>query len=124
MLVRSVAKNKDGQRYFVFGRGLTSYKSGQNAIMQDVEASLLEFENDCYWALDSGIDWRTRLGYSGQKKLLDNDVYNTISERYGVLNIEDFETLYDSETRNYIVKCNIYTIYSENAINFTFSKGV
>lgn len=124
MLVRSVTKNKDDQRYFVFGRGLTSYKTGQSAIMQDVEASLLEFENDCYWALDSGIDWKTRLGYTGQKDLLDNDIYNTINNRYGILNIEDFEATFDSETRNYIVKCSIYTIYSENAINFTFSKGV
>lgn len=124
MLVRSVAKNNYGQRYFVFGRGLTSYKTGQSAIMQDVEASLLEFENDCYWALDSGIDWKTRLGYHTQKNLLDEDIQNTIQDRYGVLGIENFSSNFDTETRNYIAQCEIYTIYSENAINFTFSKGV
>lgn len=123
MLLRAVLNNQESSsRTWVFGRGYSSYKSGQSAVAQDIKSSLLEFENDCYWALQNGIDWQTRLGYHNQKDLLDEDILSTIQERSDVLSVEDFESqVFD---RTYLAQCKIYSIYSENPINFTFNQGV
>lgn len=123
MLVRAIENSADmSSRAWVFGRGYNSYKSGKYATEQDVKSALLEFENDCYFALDSGIDWLTRLGFTGQKDLLDTDIVEIISNREGVLNVQNFESTV--EYRFYSATCEIYTIYSETPINFNFSRGV
>ncbi len=123
MLVRIISNNQDSSsRTWVFGRGYSSYKSGQSAIEQDVKSALLEFENNCYWALQNGIDWLTRLGYHNQKEALDNDIIETIQSRDGVISIENFES--QAIDREYFFQCQIYTIYSENPILFNFNQGV
>lgn len=122
MLVRSIENNQDSSsRTWVFGQGYSSYKSGQIAIEQDVKSALLEFENDCYWALQNGIDWLTRLGYHNQKDALDNDIIEIIQNREGIISIENFES--QVIDRAYFFRCTIYTIYSENPILFTFNQG-
>ena len=123
MLVRAISNNEDmSSRNWVFGRGYNSYKGEKYAVEQDVKSALLEFENDCYFALNNGIDWLTRLGFTGQKELLDNDIQNVIINREGVLEIQNFNST--NEYRNYTATCDIYTIYSETPINFSFTKGI
>lgn len=123
MLVRAILNNQDSSsRNWVFGRGYSSYKSGQSAVAQDIKSALLEFENDCYWALQNGIDWLTRLGFHNQKEALDNDVINTIQSRSGVIAVQNFES--QVIDRNYFAQCQVISIYSENPINFSFNQGV
>lgn len=123
MLVRAISNNQDSSsRNWVFGRGYSSYKSGQSAVAQDIKSALLEFENDCYWALQNGIDWLTRLGFHNQKEALDNDVINTIQSRSGVIAVQNFES--QVIDRNYFAQCQVISIYSENPINFSFNQGV
>lgn len=122
MIVRTakkIANAESGLYDWVFMRGYSAYKTEQNAIMQDIETALYEFQNDCYWALDNGIDWLTRLGYHNQKKLLDNDVQNTINNRYGVLQLSDFQS--NVIGREYSCKCNVYTIYSTESIPVNYT---
>ncbi len=123
MLIRAISNNQDSSsRNWVFGRGYSSYKSGQSAVAQDIKSALLEFENDCYWALQNGIDWLTRLGFHNQKEALDNDVINTIQSRSGVIAVQNFES--QVIDRSYSVQCQVISIYSENPINFSFNQGV
>lgn len=123
MLVRTISNNQDSSsRNWVFGRGYSSYKSGQSAVAQDIKSALLEFENDCYWALQNGIDWLTRLGFHNQKEALDNDVINTIQNRSGVIAVQNFES--QVIDRSYFAQCQVISIYSENPINFSFNQGV
>lgn len=123
MLVRAISNNQDSSsRNWVFGRGYSSYKSGQSAVAQDIKSALLEFENDCYWALQNGIDWLTRLGFHNQKEALDNDVINTIQSRSGVIAVQNFES--QAIDRSYFAQCQVISIYSENPINFSFNQGV
>lgn len=123
MLVRTIKNNQDmSKRTWVFCRGYSAYKTKQNAIEQDIKSALLEFQNDCYWALQNGIDWLTRLGSKNQKELLDNDIQEIIQNRYGVLSIQDFQsTVID---RAYSSFCNVYTVFSENPIAFNFSNSI
>lgn len=123
MIVRAVKNNKDmAKRVWVFCRGTSAYKTSQNATEQIVKSSLLEFKNDCYWALNSGIDWVTRLGYKNQKDLLDADIKETILNCWGVLNLQDFQS--SVLERAYSCSCDVYTIFSEDALKFTFSNSI
>ena len=119
MLIRAVHKDNENHKEWVFCRGLSAYKTGQKAIEQDIETALYEFTNDCYFALNNGINWLVRLGYHNQKELLDSDIYNTIENRYGVLSISYFTS--NVYNRAYQCNCKVYTIFSEDFIDLNFS---
>lgn len=119
MIVRATKKIADGRYEWDFGHSLTSYKKEKYQIEQDITSALLEFTDDAFWALDHGIDWKTRLGSRNQKELLDKDIFNIISNRFGVLSVTNFES--QVIERNYICQCDVYTIYSDEAINYTFT---
>lgn len=123
MIVRAIKNNEDNSsREWVFCRGLTAYKTEQKAIEQDVKSALLEFKNDCFWALQSGIDWLTRLGSKNQKELLDNEIIDIIKNRYGVIKVENFESAIVE--RAYNSTCNIYTIFSEKSLLLEFTQNI
>lgn len=121
MIVRATKKNNEGHYEWSFGRGLSSYKSELKQIEQDITSALLEFKNDCFWALNHGIDWLVRLGYKNQKNALDRDIVNVITNRFGVVNIQNFTSRVIE--RNYSCECEVYTIYSEQPIYYNFSEN-
>ncbi len=123
MIVRSVINNEDNSsRVWCFCRGYSAYKKEQKAIEQGIKSALLEFKNDCFWALQSGIDWKTRLGFKNQKELLDDDIMEIIENHYGVLNVQDFESAVVE--RAYTSRCYVYTIFSEDGILLDFSQNI
>ena len=123
MITRAIKNNQDSsRRVWVFCRGLSAYKKEQKSIEQDVKSALLEFKNDCFWALQNGIDWLTRLGSKNQKELLDNDIVKTIQNRFGVISVQDFQS--SVIERAYSCQCNVYTIFSQDSFLFTFSTSI
>lgn len=122
MIVRAIKNNQEmSKRAWVFCRGFSAYKKKQNAISQGIKSALLEFQNDCYFALLSGIDWRARLGMRNQKNLLDNDIVNIISNRWGVVNVQDFASAVVE--RSYNCSCNVYTVFSSEPYKFDFAQS-
>lgn len=123
MLIRAVANDEaQTSRTWVFCRGLSAYKKEQPSVKQDIKSSLLEFKRDCFWALQNGIDWPTRLGSRNQKELLDNDIINVIQNVYGVVSVQDFQS--SIIERSYSSQCNIYSIYSQDSFLFEFSMNI
>ena len=122
MQVRATHKLADGRYEWDFGHSYTSYKKGQAQIEQDITSALLEFTDDAFWALDHGIDWQTRLGSHNQKQLLDRDIANRISNRYGVLSVTDFVS--NVIDRVYTCQCNVFTIYSSEPLVYTFANAI
>lgn len=123
MLVRAISNNEDSSaREWVFCRGLSAYKNEQKAIEQDIKSALLEFKNDCFFALQNGIDWVTRIGRKNQQEQLDNDIITVIENRYGVVGVRDFQSVVLD--RAYSCSCNVYTIFSEDAYLFEFTQGI
>lgn len=125
MKVRAVRPKTEGETGiydWVFCRGYTAYKDKQLAIIQDIQTALYEFTNDCYWALDSGIDWLTRLGYHNQKDMLDNDIQEVINNRLGVLSVSNFQS--NVNGRAYSCSCDVYTIYSTQSYQLNFSTEI
>lgn len=119
MKVRATKKDDNGQFTWVFGQGFTSYKKEQHAIKQDIENALYEWKNDCFFALNNGIDYKIRLGYKNQKEILDNDIVEVVKGRYGVYDVVNFESsIIDS--RVYTCQFKVITMFSED-IDFGFS---
>lgn len=123
MLERAIKNNKDqSSRVWVFCRGLTAYKKGRAAIEQDIKSALLEFKYDCYFALQSGIDWLLRLGSKNQKELLDDDIIKVIQGRFGVISVQNFDSVVID--RSYTFKCDVFTVFSEDSFLFEFSTTI
>ena len=119
MIVRAIRKDENGYSEWQFGHSLGDYKSELSQIAQDIYTALNEWKYDCFFALENGIDWHTRLSKKSQKSFLDDDIKKTIQNRQGVLLITDFNSsVYE---RNYSCMCNVYTEFSDNPIQINFS---
>ncbi len=110
MRIRNVSSTND----WTFGQSLSNYVQNEYAVMLDIKMRLREWYGDCFFALQSGIPWRERLGMHNQKELLDRDVLDTIQNTEGVLNVFDFTSSTDG--RRYLAQCNVYTQYTDVAI--------
>lgn len=119
MIVRSIKKDNSGYSEWQFGHSLADYRNGQNQIAQDIYTALYEWKYDCFFALENGIDWYTRLGYKNQKEQLDSDIVRTIENRNGVLAVFDFQSAVTG--RNYNCSCKIITEFSDQELNIEFS---
>ena len=122
MLTRAVKEIEYGRYEWVFGAGFSSYKKEQYSIEQDIRSALLEWKNDAFWALQNGIDYKTRLGNHNQRDLLDADVQRVIEGRYGVLLVQNFQS--NVIDRYYTCSCEVLTIYSEIPIIIEFSNKI
>lgn len=119
MIVRSIIKDNEGFEEWLFGHSFADYRTQQNQIAQDIYTALYEWKYDCFFALENGIDWYTRLGSKNQKELLDNDIIACIQKREGVLNVFDFNS--NLTGRHYTCSCKVFTEYSGNELNIEFS---
>lgn len=106
MQIRNVDANWD----WTFGQSQTNYVQDEYAIILNIQMKVKEWYGDCFFALQSGIPWKTRLGMHNQKELLDRDLINAVQSVAGVLNITDFTST--TNGRNYLAQCNVYTRYS------------
>lgn len=115
MIIRNIDKNND----WTFGFGKTNYIKEGNAIALDIKLRIQEFYQDCFFALQSGIEWERRLGYTKQKDLLDSDIYRIVSTTPGVYNIYNFESQING--RNYRCNFMVYHEYSTESIPVEFN---
>lgn len=119
MLCRAIRMDNTEHEEWLFGHSLADYRSKQSQIAQDIYTSLKSWKYDCFFALENGIDWYTRLGNKNQKELLDNDIIQTIQNRPGVLDLFDFNS--NVNGRHYTCSCKVFTEYPENELNIEFS---
>ena len=107
MKFRSLDSNWD----WSFGRGTASYSEGALAIAYDIKSKILSWYRDCFFSLESGIDWKNILGSKDQKNKLDMSIKLIIFEQEDVTEI----TYFDSEIigREYSCTIRLKTIYNE-----------
>ena len=103
-----------GDNDWTFGRGVGSYFTDNDAIMADVKTSLLFFLNDCFFAMDTGIDWWNLLGAKNPaaRNAIILACRETIVKREGVLRINEVTANFDGTTRKLLVQYNVDTIYT------------
>lgn len=105
MKIRAIDNDGD----WTFGQGLSSYKSDQDALKQNLKTRLMEWVGDCFFAASAGIDWATRLN-PNQQTLLMQDVRSLILKTEGVVELIDLD--FSFENRTLTMNYSIKTIYS------------
>ena len=83
MKVRAIKKDENNHSEWCFGHSLGDYRYGQTQVIQDIYTALYEWKYNCFFALENGIDWYTRLGFKNQKDILTVRVPNDkVEEMY------------------------------------------
>jgi hypothetical protein len=112
--IRALDQNGDWE----FGRGLSSYKRTQNAVIQNLQTRLKEWKFDCFFAQNAGVDYNNRLSKTNQKVLLDQEIKTIIVSTIGIISLDSFNS--SVENRAYKASFNVTTVYSKN-VNIEFS---
>ena len=107
-------RNLDANGDWTFGQGLSNYISGNAGIGLNISTRIKSWVNDCFFAMNAGIDWKTRLGSKNQKALLEADLKRIILTSYGVTGINSISVSYNSLTRAFSVDYDISTIFSKS----------
>ena len=94
-----------------FGQGVASYARDDQAIAVNIRTRLLSWAGDCFFALNEGIDWISRLD-KGQEKNLEVEIQSNILQAYGVVGINSMTAALDRATRKITITADIQTIYS------------
>jgi hypothetical protein len=117
MKIRAITANND----WIFGQGLGSYATGQNAVAENIKTRLQEWVGDCFWALQSGVDWANLLSY-GQSPNLKQALDAVTVQSYGVISLTSSSLVLDHKTRRVTYNCAVTTIFSQSftsTINLT-----
>ena len=112
--VRALDSNHDWQ----FGRGLQSYKSDLDALKQSVLTRLMQWKNNCFFAMTEGVDWANELDI-GTQGILDLDIKRIILQTGDVLRIDNYSSTLDTDSRAISISCEIQTKYGDLALEET-----
>lgn len=108
MTFRMLDKNHD----WIFGAGAASYLTENEEIALNIKTRLLSFLNDCFFALDEGIDWWNLLDYHSQDKL-QAQINEVIVKTPGVTKINSIDISFGAN-RKMRVEYSIDTVFSKN----------
>ena len=108
MTVRAIDNNGD----WMFGQGKQSYRYGIEEIKQMVRTRILSFLNDCFFAMEEGIDWLNLLGKgSDLEEKLKRSISLTILQTGGITRLNSVELLRNPK-RELILTYSVNTVYS------------
>lgn len=109
MIIRKVDSGNDWN----FGKGIADYARDAEAINENVKTRILSWLNDCFFALNDGVDWKSRLDV-GQKENLILELRATILQSYGVVGINDVSVDFSGSTRLFTVTYDMITFFSQS----------
>jgi hypothetical protein len=107
---------------WTFGKGLSNYAKDNDAINLNIKTRILSWVGDCFFALNEGVDWVSRLD-AGQQDALKQEIETIIQQSYGVVEVTSSTVTFDGTIRNFRGTYNIKTIFSPSFIS-TFSLAV
>ena len=114
MRVRNIDSNNDWK----FGHSNSDYVREAYAVALDIKLKIREWYQDCFFAEQNGIDWKTRLGAHNQKELLDNDLLRIAKSVEGVISAFGFNSNVDG--RRYRASFQVYQSYSTDVLPISF----
>lgn len=101
----------DGNWDFKFGQGKQCYASESLATAYDVKQKILCWYNDCFFDMQSGIDYKNLLGSKNGKNELDNSVKKILVVQPDIVEITHFESYI--QDRKYHLTARFKTVYGE-----------
>lgn len=109
MIIRSV----DSENDWNLGKGASDYARNQQAVEQNIKSRLLSWVGDCFFALQEGVDWKSRLDTGQQAELLD-DIRSVILRSFGVVGINSVSFTFDGGLRLFSLSFDVVTIFSQS----------
>lgn len=109
-------RNLDASGDWTFGHGRQDYLSGEAAVELNIRTRMLFFLNDCFWAMNFGIDYWNLLGQRGvtPKANLLLQSRTMLASSYGVVQINAVDVVTSAITRRESLRYNIDTIYTRS----------
>lgn len=107
-----IFRNLDANNDWTFGNGKNDYLIENNAIKLNIKTRTLSWLNDCFFALDEGIDWTNRLGSKNQEEILQLDLKKIILDSDDVVSITSSE--FSLINRKFTATFFIDTIFSKS----------
>lgn len=107
MIVRALNADNDWE----FGRGQNDYKSGNDAISQNIQTRLSSFLGDCFFDQSAGLDWFNLLG-SKNLLALKLAINAAILNTEGITSIVSVDVLLEASTRLVTITYKVETIYT------------
>jgi hypothetical protein len=111
MINRALDSNGD----WTFGKGKQNYLFDLLAVKQNVLTRLRSWKGNCFFDVESGVDWGNYLDI-GTKTLLDLDIKRVILGTDKVLKISSYSSTLDTDVRKLTVTANIETYYGTASI--------
>ena len=105
--IRAIDNNGD----WTFGKGLGNYKTGLDALKQNIKTKLLEWKGDCFFNNNAGIDWNNRLSKRQQSLPLQREIKSLIVKIDGVTAVNNIDLIFDEDTRNLTLNYSMNTVY-------------
>lgn len=109
MIIRNLTPAGD----WTFGAGIQNYLTANAAIAQDISTWLKLWVGNCFFALQSGINYTQYFNKNQQAPLLAA-LQAGIASRDGVTGINQVSADLDPQSRQMTVTYNISTIYTQN----------
>lgn len=79
-------RNLDGNHDWTWGSSKNNYVLNTQEIALNVKTRVLSFLNDCFFAINEGIDYWSLLDYNKQDEL-ENKIQSTIIQTPGVVQV-------------------------------------
>lgn len=112
----------DDDHDWMFGRGYADYLNSSQAITQCIKTKLQALKSDWFMNRNDGIAWFDYLTKNPNTKQLEIDVRTEIYKVEGVVSIDEFDILLDSETRQFLIQITYtdkFNNINEASINVT-----
>ena len=107
MRFRTLDENWD----FNFGAGLQNYASESMAVAYNLKSQILSWYRDCFFDMETGIDWKNILGSKVSKSEADAAIRKIVAANNEVDEILFFES--SLTNRVYTCTIRIKTIYGQ-----------
>ena len=111
MIIRALDSGHD----FTFGKGKSDYLQGNLAVAENIQTRLLCFLGDCFFDINSGIDWKRLLGSVGiTNQEVELSCRAVILLSYGVIGINQISVA--RRVRALYLNYNINSIFTSNFV--------
>lgn len=118
-----IVRRLDGSGDWTWGDSLGDFLSDRNAVVQLINTRLKSFLGDCFFSLNSGVDWFFLLGSKSDINL-ELSIRATILNTEGVSLITSLKKNIDRRSRTINIEYSVSTIYDTTNINPVIQTGI
>jgi hypothetical protein len=111
-----IFRTLDANGDWVFGKGIQDFARGQQAIALNLQTLIQCWVGDCFFSLQTGINWKRLMNY-GQQANLNSALQSLVLRAYGVVSIVSSKIDFSAGSRKFTASYTVNTVYSQQVTN-------